>query len=122
MTRREFVSELGGIIRLLREHSFLAYSSSGRREYEQKLQTCADYFAYLVFRKTGVPVRALPGLVSIESVRDASYTAGKNLAVRAAKRARALAARATGMNRDYYADCARVWERATLALGEPDPE
>ncbi|MDA8425132.1 MAG: hypothetical protein M0Z80_03260 [Treponema sp.] len=120
MTRSEFQAELGGILRLLREHSFLAYSPSGRREYEQKLRTCADYFAYLVFRKTGVPVRALPGIVAIESVREATYGAGRTLAARAGKRARAMASKATGLDRQYYAECAAVWERAAAKLAEPD--
>jgi len=122
MTRSEFTAELDGILRLLREHSFLAYSPSGRREYEDKLRTCADYFAYLVFRKTGVPVRALPGLVSIESLRETNYSAGRNLTVRAGKRARSMAARATGLNRSYYEDCAALWERAALKLAEPDSD
>jgi hypothetical protein len=122
MTRSEFSAELGGIMRLLREHSFLAYSPSGQREYEQKVRTCADYFAYLVFRKTGVPVRALPGIVSIESLREVNYSAGRSLAVRAGKRARAMAARASGLDRQYYAECAAVWERAAAKLAEPDRE
>lgn len=122
MTRSEFVAEFGGILRLLRDHAFLAYSPSGRREYEQKLRTCAEYFAYLVFRKTGLPVRALPGLISIESVRESTYSAGRSLAVRAGKRARGIAARSTGLDREYYAECAAVWERAAAKLAEPDRE
>ncbi|MGO8692377.1 MAG: hypothetical protein ACLQMF_01780 [Rectinemataceae bacterium] len=122
MTRSEFAAELGGIMRLLRDHSFLAYSPSGQREYEQKVGTCADYFAYLVFRKTGIPVRALPGIVSIESLREADYSSGRNLAVRAGKRARAIALKATGLDRQYYAECAAVWERAAAKLAEPDCE
>ena len=107
---------------LLREHQYLQYSPSGHDEYEKKIRTCAEQFAYLVFRKTGVPVRALPGLVPIETVRDPSYAAGKSMAERAAKRARALAKKSSGLDREYYTKCAAVWERALAKLSEPDPE
>jgi hypothetical protein len=122
MKRAEFAAELGGIQMLLREHQYLQYTPSGRLEYEQKVRTCADQFAYLVFRKTGIPVRALPGIVPIESVRDPSYAAGKSMAERAAKRARALAKKASGLNREYYSKCAETWERAYAKLSEPDPD
>ncbi|HET7838268.1 MAG TPA: hypothetical protein VFL04_00815 [Rectinemataceae bacterium] len=121
MTRAEFAAELGGIIRLLREHSFLAYSASGRREYEQKLRTCGDYFAYLVFRKTGIPVRSLPGLVPIESAREANYATGRRLVKRAAANARATAEKCSGLDRDYYLGLALLWERAAERLEEPEP-
>jgi hypothetical protein len=120
VTRREFASELGGIQMLLREHQFLQYTPSGRREYEQKVTTCAEQFAYLVFKKTGLPVKALPGIVPIESVRDPSYSAGRSMAQRAAKRARALGREASGLNREYYESCALLWERAWAKMGEPD--
>jgi hypothetical protein len=120
MNRSEFASELGGIQMLLREHQFLQYSPSGRSEYERKVRTCAEQFAYLVFRKTGVPVKALPGIVPIESIRDPSFTAGRSMAERAAKRARGLARKAAGLDREYYAKCAALWERAWAKLGEPD--
>jgi hypothetical protein len=120
VTRAEFVAEMAGILLLLRDHAFLAYSPSGRREYEQKLRTCADQFAYLVFRKTDLPVRALPGLVQIEALREASYAAGISLARRAAKKATAIAAGAAGLNRDYYGSCARLWKRAADRLAAPE--
>jgi hypothetical protein len=122
MDRREFAAELGGIQMLLREHQYLQYSPSGRPEYERKVRTCAEQFAYLVFRKTGVPVKALPGLVPIESVRDPSYSAGRSMAERAAKRAHALAKKASGLDREYFAVCAATWDRACKKLLEPDPE
>jgi hypothetical protein len=122
MDRKEFVAELGGIQMLLREHQYLQYSPAGRKEYEQKVRTCAEQFAYLVFRKTGVPVKALPGIVPIESVRDPSYSAGRSMAESAAKRSRALARKATGLDREYYAKCAVIWEKACLRLAEPDAE
>jgi hypothetical protein len=122
MTRSEFAAELGGIQMLLREHQYLQYSPSGRAEYERKVRSCAEQFAYLVFRKTGVPVRALPDLVPIESVRDPSYTAGKSMAERAAKKARAFAKRAVGLDREYYGKCASIWERAVARLSEPDAD
>ena len=107
---------------MLREHQYLQYSLAGHAEYEQKVRTCAEQFAYLVFRKTGIPVRALSGIVPIESVREPSYSAGKSMAERAAKRARALAKKAVGLNREYYAKCAMTWERALARLNEPDIE
>jgi hypothetical protein len=122
VTRAEFASELGGIQMLLREHQYLQYSPSGRPEYERKVRTCAEQFAYLVFRKTGVPVKALPGLVPIESVRDPSYAAGRSMAERAAKRARAFAKKARGLDQEYFSRCAAAWERALEKLGEPDAE
>jgi hypothetical protein len=122
MTRAEFSAELGGIQMLLREHQYLQYSPSGRAEYERKVRTCAEQFAYLVFRKTGVPVRALPGLVPIETVRDPSYTAGRSMAERAAKRAHAFAKKASGLNKEYYASCAATWDRACKKLLEPEAE
>jgi hypothetical protein len=122
MKRSEFVAELGGIQMLLREHQYLQYSPSGLAEYERKVRTCAEQFAYLVFRKTGVPVKALPGLVPIESVRDPSYQAGKSMAERAAKRARAIGKKAAGMDRDYFFRCAATWEKACEKLAEPEPE
>jgi hypothetical protein len=105
---------------LLREHEYLAYSPSRSREYEQKVRSCADQFAYLVFRKTGIPVKALQGLVPIESVRDPSYAAGRSMAERAAKRALALAKKNKGLDRDYFEKCAALWLRAWEKLGEPD--
>jgi len=107
---------------LLREHQYLQYSPSGHAEYERKVRTCADQFAYLVFRKTGVPVRALPGLVPIETVRDPSYSAGRSMAERAAKKAHLLAKRASGLNKEYFETCASTWDRACKKLLEPDPE
>jgi hypothetical protein len=120
MDRAAFAAELGGIQVLLREHQYLQYAPSGRKEYERKLVTCAEQFAYLVFRMTGVPVKAPPGLVSIESVRDPSYSAGKAMAERAAKRAMAFSKKATGLDREYWARCAALWERASKRLAEPD--
>jgi hypothetical protein len=122
VTRTEFTAELGGIQMLLREHQYLQYSPSGHAEYERKVRTCAEQFAYLVFRKTGVPVKALPGLVPIESVRDPSYSAGRSMAERAAKKARALARKSRGLDQEYFSKCAAVWERACEKLGEPDTE
>ncbi len=120
MTRREFSAELGGIQMLLREHEYLAYSPSRSKEYEQKVRSCAEQFAYLVFRKTGVPVKALPGLVPIESFRDASYAAGRAMAERAAKRAFALAKKTKGLNRDYYEQCGALWLSAWKKMAEAD--
>ena len=122
MNRSEFAAELGGIQMLLREHQFLQYTPSGRREYDQKVVTCAEQFAYLVFRKTGVPVKALPGIVPIESVRDPSYAAGKSMAERAGKKARAMAKEASGLNRSYFEKCAVLWEKACEKLAEPDTD
>jgi hypothetical protein len=122
MNRTEFAAELGGIQMLLREHQYLQYSPSGRPEYERKVRTCAEQFAYLVFRKTGVPVKALTGLVPIESIRDPSYSAGKSMAERAAKKARSLAKASSGMNREYFESCAATWEKACKKLSEPDSE
>jgi hypothetical protein len=120
MTRAEFASELGGIQMLLREHEYLAYSPSRSGEYEQKVRACADQFAYLVFRKTGIPVKALPGLVPIESVRDPSYAAGRSMAERAAKRAAAFAKKNRGLNREYFEQCAALWRKAWVKMAEPD--
>lgn len=120
MNRAEFAAEFGGILRLLREHAFLAYSPSGRNEYEQKLRSCAELFAYLVFRKTGVPVRAPAGLVPIETVREPTYSAAKALSIRAAKRAHAAAKKASGIARENLEECATLWERAAAKLAEPE--
>ena len=107
---------------LLREHQYLQYSPSGQAEYERKVRTCSEQFAYLVFRKTGIPVKALPGLLPIESVRDPSYAAGLSMAQRAAKKARSLAKKAAGLNKDYFSKCAAIWEKACEKLSEPDAE
>lgn len=120
MTRGEFAAELGSIQMLLREHQYLQYSPSGQSEYERKVRTCAELFAYLVFRKTGIPVKALPGIVPIESVRDPTYTAGRSMAERAAKRALALAKKAKGLDWEYYSKCASLWELACVKLSEPE--
>jgi hypothetical protein len=120
MDRAQFSAELGGIQMLLREHEYLAYAPSRSREYEQKVRSCADQFAYLVFRKTGIPVKALTGLVPIESVRDPTYAAGRAMAQRAAKRALAIAKKNKGLNRDYFEKCAALWLRAWEKMGEPD--
>jgi hypothetical protein len=120
MTRVEFSKELGGIQVLLREHQFLQYSPSGRDEYERKVSTCAEQFAYLVFRKTGVPVKAIPGIVPIETVRDPSYASGRSMAERAAKRAYALAKKAAGADKERYAKCAALWEKAWAEMSAPD--
>ena len=122
MTRREFSKELGGIQMLLREHQYLQYAPSGRTEYERKVQTCAEQFAYLVFRKTGVPVKALPDIVPIETVRDPSYASGRTMAERAAKRAYALAKKATGQDKEYFSKVAATWERAWAEMSTPDPK
>jgi len=122
MTRGEFASELGSIQMLLREHQYLQYSPSGHAEYERKIRTCASQFAHLVFRKTGVPVRALPDTVPIESVRDPSYQAGRNLAARTAKRCRALAKTVYESQRGDYLACAALWDKACEKLAEPDTE
>jgi hypothetical protein len=120
MTRAEFSAELGGIQMLLREHEYLAYSPSRSAEYEQKVRACAEQFAYLVFRKTGIPVKALTGIVPIESVRDPTYAAGRSMAQRAAKRALALAKKSKGLNRDYFEKCGALWLKAWGKMGEPD--
>jgi hypothetical protein len=120
MDREAFASELGGIQMLLREHQYLQYSPSDRREYERKVLTCAEQFAYLVFRMTGIPVKALPGVVPIETIRDPSFRAGKSMVERAAKRASALAKKSRGLDREYYAQCAALWTRAAVKLSEPE--
>jgi hypothetical protein len=120
MTRAEFSKELGGIQMMLREHQYLQYAPSGQGEYERKVSTCAEQFAYLVFRKTGVPVKALPGIVPIETVRDPSYSSGRTMAERAAKNAYALAKKAKGQDGEYYAKCAALWERAWAEMSAPD--
>jgi hypothetical protein len=122
MTRAEFSKELGGIQMMLREHQYLQYTPSGSGEYERKVRTCAEQFAYLVFRKTGVPVKALQGIVPIETIRDPSYSSGRSMAERAAKRAYALAKSAKGGNREYYAKCAALWERAWAEMSAPDKD
>lgn len=120
MDRREFAAEFAGILRLQRDHEYLAYAPSGRREYEQKLRSCSELFAYLVYRKTGIPVRVLPGIVPIGEVRDPTFSAGKALAARVAKRARASAAKAEGPERERLEECALLWERAAAKLAEPE--
>jgi hypothetical protein len=121
MDRAEFCAGLKGIQMLLREHQYLQYSPSGRGEYEQKLRNCGSQFAYLVFRKTGVPVRALPDTVPIDSVREPSYQAGRDLAARAAKRCRALAKTVYESQRGDYLACAQLWDKACEKLAEPEP-
>lgn len=120
MTRKEFSAELNGIQMLLREHQYLQYSPAGRKEYEQKVETCAQLFAYLVFRKTGIAAKALPGVVPIESVREPSYAAGRSLAERAAKRAHALAAKAAGQAQNDLEKCSLQWAKAWAKMGDPD--
>lgn len=122
MDRKEFAAEFGGILGLLRDHAFLAYSPSGRREYEQKIRSCAEQFAYLVFKKTGIPVTVLPGLVPIEGARDASFSSGRSLALRVAKSAHAAAMKASGLDREYFDRCATLWARAAEKLSEADPK
>jgi hypothetical protein len=119
MDRAEFAAELGGIQMLLREHQYLQYAPSGQAEYERKVLVCSEQFAYLVFRMTGVPVKALPGLVPIESVRDPSYSAGRAMAERSAKRAHAFAKKASGLDRDYYESCAKLWKKACGKMSAP---
>jgi hypothetical protein len=106
---------------LLREHQYLQYSPSGHKEYEEKLNTCASQFAYLVSRKTGLPLRAWPGTVSIDSARDPSYQGGRDLAARTAKHCRALAKTAYESQREDILKCAMLWEKACDKLAEPDP-
>jgi len=120
VTRNDFSKELGGIQMLLREHQYLQYSPSGQAEYARKVQTCSEQFAYLVFKKTGVPVKALPGIVPIEAIRDPSYASGRTMAERAAKRAYALAKKARGNDSEYYAQCAVLWEKAWAEMSAPD--
>jgi len=122
MNRAEFASEFGGILRLLREHSFLAYSPTGQREYEQKIKSCSELFAYLVYKKTGVPVRVPSGLVPIEGVREPTFAAARALALRAGKRARAAAKKSAGLAKESMEECAVLWERAVAKLSEPDAD
>jgi hypothetical protein len=122
MDRAQFTAELNGIQMLLREHQYLQYSPSGRSEYEQKVATCAALFANLVRKKTGVPVRALPGVVPIETIREPTYASGRNLAERAAKRARALAKTGYVSQREEFLVCAALWEKACEKLSGPEQQ
>jgi hypothetical protein len=59
--------------------------------------------------------------VPIDSSRDPSYQAGRDLAARAAKKCRALAKTAYESQRDDILKCALLWEKACEKLAEPDP-
>lgn len=119
MGRREFAQEFGGILLLLREHSFLAYSKSGRAEYDAKVRTAVDHFAHLVFRMTGISVCPLHDLIPIESARQPSFEEGRRLALRSASAARRSAASAVGPERERLAECAARWNEAAARLEGP---
>jgi len=118
MTTREFIAEMSSIMRLLREHAFLAYSETGINEYERKARECENLFAELVCRKTGITVRALEGTLRIEELKNPSVAGAISAAKKASRRAKEKADGLNGPQSDTYRECCAQWGRAAELLGQ----
>ncbi len=73
MKKAEAASEFSSILRLLREHSFLRYSSTGRQEYDQRLLSASDMFSNLVSQVTGLTLQSPQRYAELDTVSDGSY-------------------------------------------------
>jgi len=107
MTQAELSNELRALLRLLREHDFLRYSATGRREYEEKLRTVTGLFTELVARALARPLPNPYPAASLEGLK----AEGPEAAVRAAQR---LAAKLRGA--DGGAQGAEAWRKAAEDL------
>ena len=58
MTKTEFAGEFEQILRFLREHAYLQYSSSTQAEYEKKTEAGFWHFRELVREGTGIELAA----------------------------------------------------------------
>jgi hypothetical protein len=119
VTKREFASEFGGIINLLKDHSFLQYSPAGQPEYDQKVATAAAAFVDLMRAYSG---RELPhfsaALVPISPSLSPSLEGARRLAKRVADAYKAQARAARGVDAPAWAAAANAWEGAYQALGK----
>jgi hypothetical protein len=89
MKKAEAAFEYAGILRLLREHAFLRYSSTGRQEYDQRLLSANLMFCNLVSRATGLVLPPPPvQYTELDRVSDGSYAGLVRMARRIAVRLR----------------------------------
>lgn len=116
MKRAQAASEFSGILRLLREHAFLKYSSAGRLEYDQRLSSASKLFTNLVSSATGLTLPSPIDYLELDRISDGSY----NSLVRTVRR---LVVKMHRKPSDCSADeslrldkMCLVWERAAVLL------
>jgi hypothetical protein len=117
VTKREFASEFGGIVNLLKDHSFLQYAPSGQAEYDQKVATAAGAFVDLMRAYTGCDLPHFSvSLVPISPSLSPSLEGARRLAKRVAYAYKAQARVARGTDAPAWAAAAKAWEGACQAL------
>ncbi len=119
MTRAEAAAEYGALLRLLREHAFLRYSSAGAAEWEDKLRSVSALFAALVSGAAGLALPDPYPHSGLEKAQRSDFGALAAQAKRCAALLAAAAGRAEGRERVRLAAAAAAWKRAALALASP---
>lgn len=119
MKKTELASEFSCILRLLREHAFLRYSSAGRQEYEQRLMAASTMFSELVSRATGLMVPPPEHYAELDTVSDGSYDGLVSTVRRVVARLRREPAALTAQDARRLGIMYNAWKRAAIVLANP---
>jgi hypothetical protein len=121
MKRAEAASEFSGILRLLREHAFLKYSSAGRAEFDQKLASASLLFTNLVSSATGLTLPAPLGYVELDKISDGGYTSLVRTVRRLVATMRRRPGNLSAEESLRLEKMCMIWEKAALLLASlPD--
>ena len=112
MTRSEVAAETGALVRLLREHAFLRYSPSGRREYDEKLKAADGQFSGLVYRVTGLSAPNPYPRSGLDTLASADADSIVRIVKGIASRLTAAAKKSDGAESATLARAALVWSKA----------
>jgi hypothetical protein len=116
MRKAEAASGFSGILRLLREHAFLRYSSAGRMEYDQRLASASQLFTNLVSNATGLTLPVPIGYVDLDKIPDGSFTSLVRTVRRIVVKLHRKPAGCSAEDLRRLDKMHMVWERASLLL------
>jgi hypothetical protein len=116
MKKAELAAEFSSILRLLREHAFLRYSSAGRQEYEQRLLSASTMFSDLVSRATGLMLPSPLRYAELEKVSDGSYATLVRTVRRVVVKLRTAASAPPSRETRKLVHACKAWEQASEVL------
>ena len=116
MKKAEAASEFASILRLLREHAFLRYSSTGRKEYDQRLLSASAMFSNLVSRATGLVLPSPVQYAELEKVSDGSFAGLLRTVQRLIGRLRRKLATSSAQEAQKLERMRVAWEKAAQVL------
>ena len=118
MKKAEIASEFSGILRLLREHAFLKYSTAGREEYDQRLLSASSMFSNLVSRATGLVLPSPIQYVELDKISDGSYAGLLRTVHRLVGKLRRKPVACSAQEAHSLEKMRMAWERAALLLSK----